>query len=177
MRAYVANRPGWASSRAARVSWSLSPQPPSRLTTVLTPAAFISARYFLTVSGVSRCLPPPRWLCMSTTGNRGVSTMVVLVTIMDRGSQSRSFSSLMSPAGGSAAIAGIAATAIIKRDRPYMMRLLRGTLIVPKVLHHGGEVQKTQEVEWEKRRCDDGYHQINQLSIRFQLGARRLPRR
>ena len=43
------------------------------------------------------------------TGNIGFSTTVVLVTIIDRGSQSRSFSSRMSP-GGSAALPSPLAT-------------------------------------------------------------------
>ena len=62
---------------------------------------------------------------MSMTGNSGFSTTVVFVTIIDRGSQSRSFSSRMSAAGGSAAKRGLAKTKAIKA-RGHWKRLQIG---------------------------------------------------
>src|SRR5688572_14002743 len=58
------------------------------------------------------------------TGNIGFSTTVVLATIIDRGSQSRSFSSRMSP-GGSAARAGARARSV--RVAASVRALIGGT--------------------------------------------------
>src|SRR4051794_13135598 len=61
------------------------------------------------------------------TGNIGFSTTVVFVTIIDRGSQSRSFNSLMS-AGGSAAQTGAPARTArrARRVRVHISKFSRG---------------------------------------------------
>src|SRR5713226_3178823 len=62
---------------------------------------------------------------MSMTGNIGFSTMVVLVTIIDRGSHSRSLSSRMSP-GGSAAWADESEATIMETTARQNFELMAG---------------------------------------------------
>src|SRR5262245_7759460 len=64
---------------------------------------------------------------MSMTGNIGFSTTVVFVTIIDRGSQSRSFNSLMSAGGSAAQTEAPARTATrARRIRVHISKFSRG---------------------------------------------------
>src|SRR5262245_14186278 len=83
---------------------------------------------------------------MSMTGNMGFSTIVVFVTIMDRGSHSRSFRSRMSAAGGWAPTEPMARKRTVADASRVRMESLRGGGRRPKVVVRSGRVQRIPDV-------------------------------